>query len=357
MYNEESLLKALDAFERGQMVVVTDDDSRENEGDLIVGANHCTTEKMAFMIRHTSGIICVPISSSLACRLELPPMVAENSSAYSTAFTVSVDSKADTTTGISAFERNLTVHKLADISAQANDFVRPGHVFPLIAREGGVLTRAGHTEAAVDLCLLTKQPPIAVIGELMNDDGTVQHGAEVSAFAFKHKLPMLNVEDLIMYRRRHEVLVKRIGLVKHIGLAAELYEYMVTGVRDSYGVLVVGDASAGKAAFAMKEVAEADLSTINWHWLVAEMNENIKHHTCMVYIVKLASKDNAPIEELEELDRSVEERNCNWASYGASAQILQDLAIKTVSILDFCNSAERIKYHEEFNVYNISVEG
>jgi 3,4-dihydroxy-2-butanone 4-phosphate synthase len=151
-YDQKRVVDALRAFEAGEIVVVMDDDGRENEGDLIVAAVHCTPEKMAFIVRHTSGIVCTPMPKEEAKRLNLNAMVAENDSAHTTAFTVTVDFKHGTTTGISAEDRTLTVRNLANPNVGAADFVRPGHIFPLIAREGGVLMRSGHTEAAVDLC-------------------------------------------------------------------------------------------------------------------------------------------------------------------------------------------------------------
>ena len=185
-YDQKRTVEALRAFERGEIVVVIDDDGRENEGDLIVAAVHCTPEKMAFIVRHTSGIVCTPMPREEARRLNLAPMVADNDSPHGTAFTVSVDFRHGTTTGISAEDRTLTVRNLANRNVGAADFVRPGHIFPLVAREGGVLMRSGHTEAAVDLCRLAGLPPVGVICELVNDDGTVMRGPQVAAFAAEH---------------------------------------------------------------------------------------------------------------------------------------------------------------------------
>src|SRR5712671_1218360 len=159
------------AFGRGEIVVVADDDDRENEGDLFVAASMCTPEKMAFIIRHTSGIVCAPLASEEAKRLHLDPMVALNDAPLGTAFTVSVDVRHGLSTGISAEERTNTVRALANHNSGATDFVRPGHVFPLVGKDGGVLMRSGHTEAAVDLCKLSGLPPVGVLAELMNDDG------------------------------------------------------------------------------------------------------------------------------------------------------------------------------------------
>src|SRR5712664_4156818 len=199
------------AFGRGAIVVVADDDDRENEGDLFVAAAMCTPEKMAFIIRHTSGIVCAPLSAEEAKRLRLDPMVALNDAPLGTAFTVSVDVRHGLTTGISAEERTHTVRALANHNSGPSDFVRPGHVFPLVAKEGGVLMRSGHTEACVDLCRLAGLPPVGVLSELMNDDGTVLRGAGVTEFAARHGLRCLSIADLIAYRQARDKLVKRVG--------------------------------------------------------------------------------------------------------------------------------------------------
>jgi 3,4-dihydroxy 2-butanone 4-phosphate synthase/GTP cyclohydrolase II len=184
----DSVEEAIKAIAKGDMVIVVDDDDRENEGDLIAAAAKITPEQMAFMVRHTSGIVCAPITAEEAKRLKLDPMVALNDAPMGTAFTVSIDYKEGLTTGISARERCATVHALANSNAQASDFVRPGHIFPLVAKDGGVLMRSGHTEAAVDLARLAGLPPAGVICELVNDDGSVKRGPQVLAFAREHGL-------------------------------------------------------------------------------------------------------------------------------------------------------------------------
>jgi 3,4-dihydroxy 2-butanone 4-phosphate synthase / GTP cyclohydrolase II len=206
-----SVTEAIAAFARGEIVVVTDDDDRENEGDLVVAASLCTPEKMAFIIRNTCGIVCAPITQDEARRLHLDPMVASNDAPLGTAFTVTVDVKHGLTTGISAEQRCNTVRALANGNMGAGDFVRPGHVFPLIARNGGVLMRSGHTEAAVDLCRLAELPPVGVICELANDDGTVMKGPQIEAFAETHGLKQVSVADLIAYRQARDRLVERVG--------------------------------------------------------------------------------------------------------------------------------------------------
>ena len=207
----QPVTSAIEAFARGEIVVVTDDDDRENEGDMIVAASLCTTEKMAFIIRHGCGIVCAPLTADDARRLHLPPMVAMNDAPLGTAFTVSVDVRHGMTTGISAEQRCNTVRALANGNIGAGDFVRPGHVFPLVARDGGVLMRSGHTEAAVDLCKLARLPPVAVICELANDDGTVMVGPQIVDFADRHKLKRISVAELIAYRQSREKLVERVA--------------------------------------------------------------------------------------------------------------------------------------------------
>jgi len=201
--------QAVEAIRAGEMVVVVDDEDRENEGDLIMAAARATPEQIAFMVRHTSGIVCAPLTQEDARRLNLAPMVSYNDAPMGTAFTVSVDYRPGLTTGISAEERCNTVRALANLNVGAEDFVRPGHIFPLIAKSGGVLMRSGHTEAAVDLARLAGLPPVGVIAELVNDDGTVKRGPDVLKFAREHGMKIISVNDLIAYRQSRERLVER----------------------------------------------------------------------------------------------------------------------------------------------------
>jgi 3,4-dihydroxy 2-butanone 4-phosphate synthase/GTP cyclohydrolase II len=200
---------ALAAIVAGKFVVVADSVDRENEGDLILAAEKATPAAVAFLVRHTSGIVCVPLPGERLRELGLPLMVAENTESQGTAFTVSVDLKLGTTTGISAADRATTICGLANPSALAIDFLRPGHVFPLRASEGGVLKRPGHTEAAVDLARLAGLQPAGVLCEIVNDDGTMTRGAALKAFAERHELVFLTVADLIAYRRSRERIIER----------------------------------------------------------------------------------------------------------------------------------------------------
>ncbi|KAK9448789.1 3,4-dihydroxy-2-butanone 4-phosphate synthase [Limtongia smithiae] len=196
----DSISDALEDFRNGQFLIVVDDESRENEGDLIVAAVHTTTERMAFLVRYSSGYVCAPMTNARADELELPLMVAKNSDRHGTAYTITVDIREGTTTGISAHDRGLTCRKLADEGTQSSDFMKPGHVVPLRAVDGGVLKRRGHTEAAVDLCKLSGLPQVGVIGELVNDsDGSMARRDDCLAFGKQHGIRVISIEDLERY--------------------------------------------------------------------------------------------------------------------------------------------------------------
>jgi 3,4-dihydroxy 2-butanone 4-phosphate synthase/GTP cyclohydrolase II len=209
--NYDAIEIALKAIRNGDFVVVADDAGRENEGDLIIAAEKITPERMAFLIRHTSGVVCVSLPGERIDALRLDPMVANNTDAHGTAFTVSVDLNKGTSTGISAADRSATIRALANPACNADNFARPGHVFPLRARQHGVLVRPGHTEAAGDLARLAGLYPAGVLCEIVNDDGSMTRGEALRAFAKKHKLPFITITDLIAYRRRNERLVEHIS--------------------------------------------------------------------------------------------------------------------------------------------------
>ncbi|KAF8587879.1 3,4-dihydroxy-2-butanone 4-phosphate synthase [Ramaria rubella] len=205
---------AVEAFARGEFLVVMDDESRENEGDLICAASLCTTEKMAWMIKHTSGYVCISLPPSRLEQLEIPMMVQNNQERHRTAYAVTVDYKQGTTTGISAHDRALTARKLAHyptlpLPPSPNCFTRPGHLVPLRAQPGGVLKRKGHTEAALDLCVLTSLPPAGLLCELVNDDaeGSMARRDDCRKFAHQWGIKMISIEQLIRYRREHPTYV------------------------------------------------------------------------------------------------------------------------------------------------------
>ena len=221
---------AIETIGRGEFVLVVDDEARENEGDLVLAAEWATPEKIAFMVKHTSGVICVPTTGERLDDLGLQLMVLENTDSHKTAFTVSVDYRHGTTTGISAADRTATIQAIVDPRTLPTDLARPGHVFPLQARSGGVLVRPGHTEAAVDLARLAGLAPAGVLCEAVNDDGTMARGAELQRFAKEHGIPLITIEDLIAYRWREESILNR---EVEANLPTRFGDFTVVGYRSS----------------------------------------------------------------------------------------------------------------------------
>ncbi|MFZ0566243.1 MAG: bifunctional 3,4-dihydroxy-2-butanone-4-phosphate synthase/GTP cyclohydrolase II [Chlamydiales bacterium] len=227
--------KAIEAIAQGQFVIVVDDKDRENEGDLIIAAEKMTTEKMAFLLKHTSGVVCVPMTSERLDQLHLPPMVSQNTESQRTAFTVSVDLRENTSTGISAADRAATIRALANPDKKGDDFRRPGHIFPLRARNGGVLKRAGHTEATVDLASLAGLQPVGVLCEIVNPDYSMARLEGLQHFAQERGLHLISIADLIRYRQKKEKLVKCVSqarLPTPFGeFIAHAYESTIDGVQ------------------------------------------------------------------------------------------------------------------------------
>lgn len=216
--------RALEAYKRGEMLIVMDDEDRENEGDLVLAGIFSTPEKINFMAKYARGLICVAITQEIANKLDLPPMVISNDSNHRTAFTISIDAK-EAKTGISAFERDLTIQLMCKEDAKPSDFVRPGHIFPLIARDGGVLVRTGHTEAGVDLCRLAGLKPVSIICEIMKEDGSMARRGDkfISEFAREHDLKILYTSDLVAFRTQKDSLISQISAqsVQFLGNACE----------------------------------------------------------------------------------------------------------------------------------------
>lgn len=218
--------EAIEAIKRGEMVIMMDDEDRENEGDLVYAATFSTPEKVNFCASEAKGLICVSLTRELADKYQLNPMVPKNTAQHETAFTVSID-HVKCSTGISAHERDLTIQALTDPLSHADDFARPGHIFPLIAREGGVLVRTGHTEGSVDLCKLAGLNPVAVICEIMKEDGSMARRDDLIAFGEKHDMKIVYVSDLIDYRLQHERLIELKGEeeVEFFDAPAKKYTY------------------------------------------------------------------------------------------------------------------------------------
>jgi 3,4-dihydroxy 2-butanone 4-phosphate synthase/GTP cyclohydrolase II len=328
---------AIKAFAKGEIVVVTDDDDRENEGDLFVAASLCTPEKMAFIIRHTSGIVCAPLAIELARRLHLDPMVAENDAPLGTAFTVTVDVRHGLTTGISAEERCNTVRALANDNSGAADFVRPGHVFPLVAREGGVLMRSGHTEACIDLCRLAGLPPVGVLSEMMNDNGSVMRGPEVAAFAQKHKLVQVSIADLISYRQSRDKLVERVGafpLSSEIG-TLQGYAYVTPFDRVHHMAFVYGDIGDGKGVLARLHRADVIGDVFGGAKSIRASLQRFKADGRGVIVYLRDGTAGVPVAEIPHRSDTETDaaRSRQWREIGLGAQILKDLGISSIRLL------------------------
>ncbi|MBL8894470.1 MAG: 3,4-dihydroxy-2-butanone-4-phosphate synthase [Rhizobiales bacterium] len=331
---------AIAAIARGEMVIVVDDDDRENEGDLIAAASKITPDQMAFMIRHCCGIVCAPITPEDARRLRLEPMVAQNEAPLGTAFTVSVDYRVGLTTGISSKERAATVHALANGNVQAADFVRPGHIFPLVAKSGGVLMRSGHTEAAVDLCRLAGLHPAGVICELVNDDGTVKRGPENLAFARQFGLKIISVADLIAYRQSRERLVEReksFEVATPIGKARGIsYSTPFDSVR--HLALIFGDISGEKDVPVRLHREDVVADVFGGPQGLAGVYDVFKREGRGILVYLREGTAGVPAGEMgQERSESAAARADNWRDVGLGAQILRDLNVHSIRLITASN--------------------
>ena len=344
----DTIEQAIAAIANGELVVVVDDTDRENEGDLIMAASKATPETLAFMVRHTSGIICAPMTAERADELNLAPMVANNRDPMRTAFTVSVDHRVGLTTGISAEERANTVRALASDNATSTDFLRPGHVFPLIAREGGVLTRSGHTEAGVDLAALAGLPPVGVLAEVVNDDGTVKRMAELVAFAREHGLRIVSIEDLIDHRSKRETFVRRVDRFERQigGSDATVTIYETPFEQTQHLAITVGEVG-GDAAVPCRIHREHLLTDLlrgaatSKGWLdnaLARFGETGRGVFVLIrdpaVLRDAADAAEAPSSDPEgEKHLSARQRRARWREIGVGAQILRDLGARRISLL------------------------
>lgn len=353
-----SVDEAIQAIAKGEMVVVVDDDDRENEGDLVMAAAKATPEQLAFIIRNTCGIVCAPMTSDNARRLHLDPMVAANDAPLGTAFTVSVDYRFDTTTGISAAERCSTVRALANSNSGATDFVRPGHIFPLVAKDGGVLMRSGHTEAAVDLARLAGLPPVGVICELVNDDGTVKRGPEVQTFARDHGFKVISVADLIAYRQRRERLINCVGefeVTTEIG-AAKGYAYSTPFDDMQHLALVFGGIGDGVAVPTRLHREDVLADVFGRHTLLSKVFQRFDEAGRGVLVYLREGAAGVPVGEFssgeDQKTNSELSRKHDWRDVGLGAQILRDLGVSSIRLL-----ATRSRQYVGLGGFGVSIDG
>ena len=319
----------------GRMVIILDDEDRENEGDFIMAAEHATPEAVAFMIRYSSGILCVPMLNERLEELDLPQMVPNNDEAYRTAFTISVDYREGTTTGVSATDRSITIKALSDATTVPTDYARPGHIFPLRARKGGVLVRAGHTEAAVDLCVLAGLKPAGVLCELMNDDGSMSRRAEIEVFAKQHNLKIGTIADLIRYRLRNERSVERVSeqTVQTEFGEFRMYTYEDRVHKGTHIALAHGRLDGSEPPLVRVHIADTmrDLLGVRGDtqaWTLRAAMERIAHAGSGVAVI-LHDAETAN----EGAARAIGSGGQKLRTFGVGAQILKDLGVCRMRVL------------------------
>ena len=360
--------EAIKAISAGEFVLVVDNENRENEGDLIIAAEKVTPEQIAFMVRYTSGLICLPTTGAILDDLELPLMVLENTDTHHTAFTVSIDYARGTTTGISAADRAQTIRAVVEPGAKASDFSRPGHIFPLRYQEGGVLVRPGHTEAAVDLARLAGLKPAGALCEIVNDDGTMARGDSLERFAREHGIVMISIDDLVAYRWRTEAIVRRgpeaelptahgvfkvigfesaIGKTQHVALVMGDVDGGTDVLTRVHSVCLTGDAfgslrcdCGAQLSEAMHRISEAGTGVVVY---------NTSHEGRGIGIIDKIAAYHLQDQGLDTVDANLEIGHADDSRhYGVDAQIIHDLGIAGITLLT--NNPDKIEQLTRFGV-------
>ena len=348
----DSIESAINEIRNGQSVIIIDDADRENEGDIVMASELITPDAVNFMAKYARGLICVSLSKEQADKLSLNLMEKKNTGLHETNFTISVDKKNDTTTGISAFDRSKTIRALVDENSKGEDFARPGHIFPIIGKEGGVLRRAGHTEASMDLAEMAGLKPSGVICEIMAEDGDMLRGKELETFAKHHKLKLISIEDLIRYKRKTEKLITRLDTInlptdygkfefhlyqsefddkQHIALTHGNYKDQDSVLVRVHSECLTGDVFSSKRCdcgiqldSAMKAIVEEGSGAIIY--LKQEGRGIGLKHKIKAYKLQESGLDT--VEANEELGFPPDMRD-----YGIGAQILKDLGIKKLKVM------------------------
>ena len=361
--------RAVEAIRNGEFVLVTDDEARENEGDLVMAAEKATSQTIAFMVRHTSGVICVPATGQRLDALGLPLMVRENTESHRTAFTVSVDSAHDDlSTGISAADRAATIRAIADPATRPDQLTRPGHVFPLRYATGGVLARAGHTEAIIDLCRLAGLDPVGVVSEIVNDDGTMARGDQLDRFSERHGIAKLTIAELIDYRWATESLVDHVVAAK---IPTRYGDFVAHGYRSQHGetehiALVMGDVGGEEDVLVRLHSAclTGDVFASTRCDCGAQLDESMRRigERGVGVIVYNRNHEGRGIGLLDKLaayrlqDGGLDTVDANLElghaadlrHYGTEAQILHDLKIESVHLLT--NNPDKVAQLSAFGV-------
>lgn len=309
--------QAIEDIKQGKMVVMVDDEDRENEGDIVYASSLSTPEKVNFMASHARGLICVPISREIADRLHLHPMVDNNDSSYETAFTISVDAK-NATTGISAIERDMTIKILSDQTSRSSELVRPGHIFPLIAKEGGVLTRIGHTEGSVDLCRLAGLAESAVICEIIKEDGTMARRPDLDIFCEKHELNIVFISDIVEYRMMTESLIKLVAKSPSQFMNNDAQRYNFKDHRNQCHIV-----------YAFGNINER--MAIKFHNIIPdnELLSNYNKFKSLMNSIEYLQQNGGILIFME----GKIENMCQVREYGIGAQIIKYLGIKEIELL------------------------